>query len=141
MWRALLFFSAISLAGALAGAEALTARDGWIRPAPPVAPVRAGYVTIENGSDAEVVFDKAESPQFGAVEIHTMFDDGGVMRMRRLTELRVPAKGKVELKPGGMHLMLFRPKAPLAEHAQVEVRLSGVATSLQISLDVKGEAR
>lgn len=115
---------------------ALHARDGWIRAAPPVASVRAGYLVIENAGDTEVVLTQVESADFGAIEVHTMFDDAGTMRMRRVPELRVPAHGKVELKPGGLHLMMFRPQRPLAEGAQVDVTLSGDGVSLATTLQV-----
>lgn len=135
--RALLLTLLLMSFATFTKAEELTARDGWIRPAPPVASVRAGYVVIENAGDTAVVLDKVESPDFGAIEIHTMFDDAGVMRMRRVPELHVPAKGRIELKPGGLHLMMFRPKHPLADGDRVEVVLSGPATRLVASLIVK----
>ncbi len=122
-----------------AGEPSVVAHDGWIRPAPPVAQVRAGYVVIENGSDTEIVLDKAESADFGAIEIHTMYDDGGTMRMRRVPELRIPAKGKVELKPGSLHLMMFRPKRVLVEGEHVEVTLRGADTSVAATLVVKAQ--
>lgn len=124
---------------AQADTPALSARDGWIRPAPPVAKVRAGYVVIENSGDTEVVLTKASSPDFGAIEIHTMYDDAGTMRMRRVPELRVPAKGKVELKPGGLHLMMFRPQRDLAAGDQVEVSISGPDAALATTLAVRGD--
>lgn len=129
----------LALSAAVVSAASLTARDGWIRPAPPVAKVRAGYVVIENASEAEVVLTKAESPDFGAIEIHTMYDDAGTMRMRRVPELRVPAKGKVELKPGGLHLMMFRPQRTLAEGDAVEVMLSGKGARVAATLVVHGD--
>jgi copper(I)-binding protein len=95
---------------------------------------------IENPGDAEVVLTEAASPDFGAIEIHTMYDDQGTMRMRRVTELRVPAKGQVELKPGGLHLMMFRPKRVLAEGDVVEVRLSGDDATVATTLVVKAQA-
>lgn len=129
----------LALGATIASAATLTARDGWIRPAPPVAQVRAGYVVIENPGDAEVVLTEAASPDFGAIEIHTMYDDQGTMRMRRVTELRVPAKGQVELKPGGLHLMMFRPKRVLAEGDAVEVMLSGKGARVAATLVVHGD--
>ena len=135
----LLIFIAVAFGTAVAGAASLTAREGWIRPAPPVAQVRAGYVVIENAGDTEIVLDKVESADFGAIEIHTMYDDAGTMRMRRVPELRVPAKGKVELKPGGLHLMMFRPQRTLAEGDAVEVMLSGEGARVAATLVVRGD--
>lgn len=49
--------------------------------------------------------------------------DGGVMKMRKLEGIDVPAKGSLVLEPGGMHLMLIGLKAPLAEGQSVPLEL------------------
>jgi copper(I)-binding protein len=114
---------ALPAATAVAGAP-LEGRDGWIREAPPVAPVRAGYIDLVNSGTETVVVTGAESTAFGAVEIHEMVaGDDGAMRMRPVPQLAVPAGGRVELRPGGLHLMLFRPQQPLAPGASVPLRL------------------
>lgn len=113
---------ALSASGSVqAGEASITAsapvvvEHAWIRPAPPSAPVRAGYGVLENRGEAEVVIDAVRSDAFGAIEMHEMHDVDGVMRMRRLPLLTVPAGGSVTLAPGGAHLMLFRPALALAE--------------------------
>lgn len=87
--------------------------EAWIRPAPPNAPVRAGYARIENHGEVEVVIDAARSEAFDAVEIHEMHVVDGMMRMRPVPQLRLPPHESVILAPGGLHLMLFRPTAAL----------------------------
>ena len=49
--------------------------------------------------------------------------DGGVMRMRKLDAVDVPAKGTVTLEPGAMHLMLIGLKAPFAEGQAIPLEL------------------
>lgn len=138
MLQRLFFVFALVSAGLVqAGEQVLVARDGWIRPAPPVAKVRAGYLVIENRGEAELVIDQVDSADFGAIEIHEMVDDQGTMRMRRVAALRVPAKGEVALRPGGLHLMMFRPVRELAAGDSVKVRLRGVGLDLETSLVVK----
>ena len=44
----------------------------------------------------------AESPVAKAVELHTHTNDGGVMRMRKIDSITVPAGGMTMLKPGGV---------------------------------------
>jgi hypothetical protein len=39
--------------------------------------------------------------------------DGGVMKMRPVDSLEIPATGGVEMRPGQLHLMLMGLKAPL----------------------------
>lgn len=113
-------------------ADSLAVRDGWIRPAPPTAPVRAGYVVLENRSGSEIAIDAVRSEAFGAIEIHEMHDVDGVMRMRRVPRLVVEADASVELKPGGLHLMLFRPATVLE---------SGTVATLVFSSDGADVAR
>ncbi|MBK7146577.1 MAG: copper chaperone PCu(A)C [Xanthomonadales bacterium] len=135
--RALLWLVLLAMGVVQAGDAALAARDGWIRAAPPVAKVRAGYLVIENHGDAEVVLNAADSADFGAIEIHEMIDDAGTMRMRRVLELRVPANGRVELKPGGLHLMMFRPQRELPEGAEVKIALQGPKARVEARLLVR----
>ncbi len=96
-----------------APAATVTVVEAWIRPAPPNAPVRAGYARIENHGEVEVVIDAARSEAFDAVEIHEMHMVDGMMRMRPVPQLRLPPHESVSLAPGGLHLMLFRPTAAL----------------------------
>lgn len=81
------------------------------------------------------------SPAAGIAEIHEMKMDGGVMKMRALPVLELPAQQTVELKPGGNHLMLMDLKAPLMKDASVALTLTfrdaaGAETRQQISLPV-----
>jgi copper(I)-binding protein len=48
----------------------------------------------------------------------------GVSRMRTLPELRIVPDGAAVLKPGGMHLMLMQPHAPLKEGSRVVVEFT-----------------
>ncbi len=109
----------------IAPTATLRAEGGWIRAAPPDAPVRAGYLELINDGKRRVVLNKATSPAFGAVEIHEMRDIDGVARMRRVMQLELPPGQRVALAPGGLHLMLFRPNAPLDVGAVVDIELTG----------------
>jgi copper(I)-binding protein len=64
------------------------------------------------------------TPAAGVAEIHEMKMDGGVMKMRAMPVLGLPANQAVELKPGGYHLMLMDLKAPLAKNASVALTLT-----------------
>ncbi|MFC4729249.1 copper chaperone PCu(A)C [Coralloluteibacterium thermophilus] len=83
--------------------------DGWLAPAPPVAPVRAGYLTIHNAGSEPVEIEGVSSPAFARVELHATEESGGVSRMRRLDAIEVAPGEALELAPGGLHLMLMDP--------------------------------
>lgn len=81
------------------------------------------------------------SPVAGVAEVHEMKMEGDVMKMRALPALDLPAGKKVELKPGGYHVMLMDLKAPLAKDSTVPVTLlfkdaKGVESRLELKLPV-----
>lgn len=105
-------------------AAQVVVEDAWIREAPPTAPVRAGYLGLVNNGDVEVRVVSVASDTFGAIEIHEMVDRGdGTMRMRPVPVIEVAARARVELAPGGLHLMLFRPQQTLAVGDVVDAEL------------------
>ena len=81
-----------------------------------------GFLSIANkGADDKLI--SATSNVASEVQIHEMKMDGNVMQMRQINGLAVPAKGKVELKPGGYHLMLMGLKSPLKAGDTINVQL------------------
>ena len=81
------------------------------------------------------------TPVAGVAEVHEMKMDGGVMKMRAMLALELPANQTVELKPGGYHLMLMDLKAPLAKDSNVALTLTfkdakGTETRQQVTVPV-----
>ncbi|HFC53127.1 MAG TPA: copper chaperone PCu(A)C [Gammaproteobacteria bacterium] len=95
----------------------------WIREAPPVVKVMAGYLTIHNPTEEEMVLEGAESPLFDRIEIHRTEMKGGMAGMERQQGVTIPARGRVEFAPGGLHLMLMGPKKPLAAGSTATITL------------------
>jgi copper(I)-binding protein len=65
------------------------------------------YMDVQNRTAGAVTLVGASSASVRAMEIHTTRMDDGVMRMRRLKTVEVPAGETVRFEPGGRHLMLF----------------------------------
>lgn len=86
--------------------------------------VGGGFMTIiNNGNDEDRLLSGA-SPVAAEVQLHTMTMDGGIMRMRQVEGgIAVPAKGTLELKPGGYHIMFIGLKRPLKQGERVPVTL------------------
>ncbi|KLI99812.1 hypothetical protein WQ56_11420 [Luteimonas sp. FCS-9] len=100
----------------------VTVSDAWIRETPPSAAVAGGYLTLHSTGDDRLV--AVETAASAAVEMHEMRHDGGMMRMRELPDgVALPAGTRVELRPGGHHLMLIDPVEPLRAGATVEATL------------------
>ncbi len=94
-------------------ASGVTVAHPWARATPGGATIGAAYVEIK-AKDADTLV-AASSPVAARVEIHTHSMDDGVMKMRKLDKLAIPAGGSALLKPSGDHIMLFDLKAPLKE--------------------------
>ena len=96
-------------------AGALTVAEPWSRATPGGATVGAGYLTVENqGSEADRLL-RAETDVSEAADVHETTMEGGVARMKPTGGLAVAPHGRLELKPGGYHLMLTGLKRPLKE--------------------------
>ncbi len=59
-----------------------------------------------------------------AVELHTVTMVDGVMQMRPVPFIEIPANGAVELKPGGFHVMLVGVKQPLKTGVSIKLKLT-----------------
>lgn len=107
--------AALLLAGAagLAHAGDIALERPWSRATPAGAPVGAGYVTLKNSGSAADKLVSATADVAGKVEIHEMAMDNGVMKMRPVDGLQIPAGKSVELKPGGYHIMFMQLKQQL----------------------------
>lgn len=92
---------------------------------PYATPTRAGLSTgavylraIKNRGDQADRLLSAHTPVAAAVELHHMALQDGVMRMRAVSAIELPAKTDVRLRHGmseGHHLMLIGLKAPLKD--------------------------
>jgi periplasmic copper chaperone A len=88
----------------------------WARATAPQQPNGAAYFTVTNhGAGADRIVE-AQSPVAATVELHTHdVDSEGVMRMRQVEAIEVPAGDATALRPGGLHVMLIGLEAPLVE--------------------------
>ena len=101
--------AATTLAALPAHAQTIVANP-WVRATSAPQQPAGGYLTITSARGGKLV--EVSSPA-GMTEMHEMAMDGSVMRMRRVSAIELPAGKPVELKPGGLHLMLMGLKAPL----------------------------
>ncbi len=108
-WYAAGVLSVLPVAGALACDVRI--ESGWVRQ-PPVATATtlAAYGTLVNTGARPVTLAGASSNAAASVSLHETMMHGTTAMMRGVDRLVVPAGGRVELAPGGMHLMLEQPK-------------------------------
>jgi copper(I)-binding protein len=95
----------------------------WARASAGMTASGAGYMTMRNTGAAGDRLIAASTPAAARTELHTMAMDGDVMRMRRVEAIDIPAGGTAELKPGGLHVMLFGLKQPLKDGDRIPLTL------------------
>jgi periplasmic copper chaperone A len=94
-----------------AGVGQVEVKDAWARASPGKAETGAAYLTIVSPVADRVT--AVSTPVAQKAELHTMSMEGGVMQMRPLDGIDLPAGQKVTLKPGAMHIMLLGLVKPL----------------------------
>ena len=67
----------------------------------------AVYLTVDNAGAKADALVAASTDAAKTVELHEVQKDGNVMKMRPVAKIPIPAGGKVQLKPGGYHIMLI----------------------------------
>lgn len=137
----LLFASAL-LVSLAAQAQTVIVKvdDPWVRAT--VAPQKAtgAFMQLTAAKPAKVV--AVSSPVAAVVEIHEMKMDDGVMKMRAVDALALPAGQAVALKPGSYHVMLMGLKAPISAGETVPLTLTVEGQDKQRStVEVKALAR
>ena len=124
-------------------ADAIAVDEAWVRAPAPGQRIAGAYMNLTARSRTSVV--AAESTDAARVELHTMSMRDGVMRMRPLERLDLPAKKTVSLKPGGHHLMLIDLKRTLKAGERVELKLmlqdpQGVKSVVRVDAEVRALA-
>ncbi|HYX30517.1 MAG TPA: copper chaperone PCu(A)C [Pyrinomonadaceae bacterium] len=99
-------------------------RNGWIQEGPPSQKITAAYMVIENHGHADITLQSASTPIAQTTELHKMELTDGIMKMRRVDSINIPAGGSVELKPGGYHLMVIGLTRELKEGDMVSIALT-----------------
>jgi periplasmic copper chaperone A len=95
--------------------------NAWVRATVPGQPVAGAYMDLR--ADRAVKLVGVASPVAKRGEIHEMKDDGGMMTMRAVEAVALPAGTTVSLAPGGLHVMLFGLEKPLVAGRKVKLTL------------------
>ncbi|WP_291915034.1 copper chaperone PCu(A)C [Limnohabitans sp.] len=99
----------------------VTVKDAWVRATVAQQKATGAFMQLQSAQDAKLI--SAQSPVAGVVEVHEMAMDGGVMKMRAVPSLPLPAGKAVDLKPGGYHVMLMDLKGQVKDGDTVPVTL------------------
>jgi len=106
----IVFIALLLVAPSSFASDIITIENAWISEAPPMSKVMAAYMKIQNPGNKPVQIDKVSSPDFSSIEMHRTVIKNGIASMLRERNIRIPAHGSFEFKPGHYHLMMFNPK-------------------------------
>jgi protein SCO1 len=110
----------------------------WSRSTAPGASVGVVYFEVINAGPADTLLT-IECPAAQRAEMHDTARVEGIMKMRPVPSVDIPAGGRVAFHPGGLHVMLIGIKQPLQEGGRlpltVEFRHAG---KLRIEATIQG---
>lgn len=123
---ALTFAAVLFVPAAWAGsaADSITAVDPYVRAVPPGQSNTAAFMVLQNSDAIPHAVVKADNPASKFTELHSHVNKDGVMEMRPVKQIDIPAKGEAKLQPGGLHIMLIDLKQPPKAGDTVAVTLT-----------------
>jgi len=103
--------------------DQIVIQGSWVMEVPSVSGNSAAYMKVENRSSINSAIVSVESDVARAVELHEMAEVDGMMTMRRVQRIALPAHGVASLDPGGYHVMLIDLKRKLKVGDEVRIKL------------------
>jgi hypothetical protein len=88
-------------------ADDLYIEGAYMRANIPARSTTAAYMSLENKGETALVITGVKTPVADSAMIHNTVMEDHMMHMTGIKSLEIPANSKVELAPGGMHLMLM----------------------------------
>ena len=135
--------------GALLGAILLSANvyagdiqvgGAWARATAPGQDSAMVDLSITSAKEAKLV--GFSSPACKTAQMHSMTHGNGMMKMREVQSIELPAGSRVGLGESGYHLMLIGLKAPLKAGDSVPLTLNiKVSNKDVVKVEVKAEVR
>lgn len=113
---------------------------GWSRATAPGQDTAMVDLSITSKQAATLVGFSSTASK--TVELHSMTHDNGMMKMREVKSLELPAGKRVNLGESGYHLMLIGLKAPLKAGDSVPLLLNvRMANKTVVKLNTKAEVK
>lgn len=127
----------MAFTGGVQAADNLEISEAWMRVSPKK--VAGAFFEIKNNTDQVINVVSATATGSQKVELHTHIMDNGIMRMRKVDMIDIPANGTQSFNPHSYHLMMFRlDEAVYTVDNMVEVELTfDNQTSLKTMFVVK----
>lgn len=126
------YFAALLCVGLASTAQAqVTIEGAWARATVPNQSATGVFMRLTAQKD--VVLTGASSPVAGIAEVHEMTMDKDIMRMRAAGHVPLKAGQTIELKSGGLHIMMMDLKKQIKAGESVPLTLSFKAADGTVS--------
>lgn len=98
----------------------------------------AAYFTVHNRSAKEIILVAVRSDISPRIELHSHTHENGMMKMRRESQVVIPAKSSLSFKPHSWHVMLFDLQGELKTGEELHLTLVfGDGSSLPVLAKVR----
>ncbi|MAT34095.1 MAG: hypothetical protein CMK06_02945 [Ponticaulis sp.] len=104
-------------------ADAFGVSDAYVRQPFGGQTTTAAYFLLSSTADRDAEIVGVSADKAGTAELHQHIMSDGMMKMRRVEKVSVPANGSVEFSSGGYHVMMFNVTDPLEAGNVVEITL------------------
>lgn len=134
----------VSLSAMAAVSDQVTVNDAFVREVPAGQNISAAFMTVHNEDMSDHKIVRASSPVAKSVELHTHSHENGMMKMRQIPEINIPAGDDAYLKPGGLHVMLIGLQETLSPAKPVSITLTfedGSEKKLSLPVKAVGPAK
>lgn len=116
----------------------VTVKDAYARAVPPGQMNSASFMMLKNDDEKSVSLVSGSSSVAKVVELHNHINENGVMKMRQVEKIDIPANGMAHLQPGGLHVMLIGLKKDLMEGDNIDLNLEfSDGSSQELTIPVK----
>jgi copper(I)-binding protein len=105
-----------------ASSAAISVVGAWSRATAGGVSVGVVYFEVINAGSADTLLT-IECPAAERVEMHATTRADGIMKMRRVPSVDIPAGGRLAFQPGGLHAMLIGLEQPLQEGGRLPLTL------------------
>ncbi|MCB1761468.1 MAG: copper chaperone PCu(A)C [Gammaproteobacteria bacterium] len=105
-------------------ADEVAVADAYARAVPPGQANSAAFMLMQNSAAVAHAVVTAASSVSAVAELHTHTMSDGMMQMRQVARIEIPAGGEARLQPGGLHVMLIGLHSDLAPGSELSLTLT-----------------
>jgi hypothetical protein len=122
----------------LAADDGVLVHEAWARASAGASTTGAAYVTLMGGARADTLV-AVSTPVAATAQVHETIDDNGIMKMRPVAAVPIPAGQTVTFTPGGTHIMLMGLKKKLTAGQNFPLTLTFAhAAPVIVDVQVRG---